>query len=492
MIRFTRARATLPLAHAGLFVFALVLFPACEAAGRERERPPAVNQARVDVFVRCADPSSRELVLELEAAELRAESSEPVALDLVRPRLVPSDLARRQPMAGAAVPPGQYTALVLRVHSARLTGPRGDIDLRLVDRTRPENADPLALPGPIECVFPFEGRLGRRDAAALFLEWSVEGSLPGGADCSPAFTLTRERPQASLGLLYVAGGAGGGVAAVERASGEVVATYASGAGPRALALARDRRRLYVVNARDGSLDLVDLQQKKSISILTFGLSANSSDVALLDLRGRLVVAHQDLDRVSIVDTGTFSRVLDLPVGRSPVRIASAPDSDRVYVVESGADAVDVIDLTAGSVVGRMPVESRPSDAAVDRRGREIFVGHSISPNLLAFDAHTLAQRASIFVGGDVSAVLCDRRRDRVYVARARPRELVVVDRELASVLRRIPLSARIEALAQPVDGAMLYGAAPEAGELVVVDLVLGKELTPIQVGGRPLDVLVAD
>ncbi len=80
----------------------------------------------------------------------------------------------------------------------------------------------------------------------------------------------------------------------------------------------------------------------------------------------------------------------------------------------------------------------------------------------------------------------------MFVARSRPPEIVVVDRQLASVLRRIPVSGRIEALAQPVDGAELYGAAPELGALVVVDLVLGKELPPIRCGGRPLDVLVAD
>ncbi len=233
-------------------------------------------------------------------------------------------------------------------------------------------------------------------------------------------------------------------------------------------------------------------QGSQLASLTFGLSARSSDAVLFDTRGILAVAQRDLDKLSLVDTQGFSRLFDVPVGRAPVRLAAAPDLGRVFVVESGSDAVEVVDVASGAVSGRVAVESRPSAAAVDRRERELFVGHALSPNLLVFDARTLEPRATIFVGGDVSAVLCDRRRERIFVARARPAEIVVVDRALGSVLRRIPIAGRVEALAQPLDGAELYGAAPELGALVVIDLVLGKELPPIRCGGRPLDVLVAD
>lgn len=491
-VRAPRDRARV-LVVATWFAWTLfVLGAACEGPRKDRPRPIEANLARVDVYLGCSDPNARPVVVELESVELRAESGGSVALELARPRLVPSELGRRLPLAGASVPPGNYTALVLHVRSATLAAADGAVELRLVDRSAAVPADPLAPPGPLACELPVRGRLGRQDALTLFVDWNVAASLPGGAEFAPSFALTTERPHASLGLLYVADGAGGAVLAIERSSGEVVATYKTGAEPRALALARDRRRLFVANARDGSLDLLDVQQGKALSTLTFGLSARSSDAVIADARGTLAVAQRDLDKVSLVDTSSFSRIQDVSVGRSPVRLAAAPDLERVFVVESGADAVEVVDLAARAVAGRIPVESRPSDAAVDRRGRELFVGHTTSPNLLVYDARSLAQRATIFVGGDVTAILCDRRRDRVFVARSRPPEVVVVDRELGSVLRRIPVSGRIEALAQPVDGAMLYGAAPELGALVVIDLVLGKELPPLRCGGRPLDVLVAD
>lgn len=466
---------------------------ACEAPSKEGRRALESNAARVDVYLGCSDPAAPPVVLELESVELRSEGGELRTLELARPRLVPSELAHRLPLAGGSVPPANYTALVLRARRAELQGPDGTLELRLVARNAPPaQAPPLAPAATVAYELALRARLTRADALSLFVDWHAADSLTGGAELAPSFTLTTERPRASLGLLYVADGASGSVLAIDRGSGEVVSTLKAGAEPRALALARDRRRLFVVNAGDGSLDLLDVLQGSQLASLTFGLSARSSDAVLFDTRGILAVAQRDLDKLSLVDTQGFSRLFDVPVGRAPVRLAAAPDLGRVFVVESGSDAVEVVDVASGAVSGRVAVESRPSAAAVDRRERELFVGHALSPNLLVFDARTLEPRATIFVGGDVTAVLCDRRRERVFVARARPAEIVVVDRALGSVLRRIPIAGKVEALAQPLDGADLYGAAPELGALVVIDLVLGKELPPIRCGGRPLDVLVAD
>jgi hypothetical protein len=98
----------------------------------------------------------------------------------------------------------------------------------------------------------------------------------------------------------------------------------------------------------------------------------------------------------------------------------------------------------------------------------------------------------VFVGAGATDVLADRRSSRVFVARARPPEVLVVDRRLGSVVRRIPVSARIESMTQWREGSRVYGAAPEAGAVLVIDVVTGKEQTPLRCGERPTDVVVAE
>ena len=99
---------------------------------------------------------------------------------------------------------------------------------------------------------------------------------------------------------------------------------------------------------------------------------------------------------------------------------------------------------------------------------------------------------SIFIGGDATAMLADRRRDRVYVARARPPELVIVDRRLSAVVRRIPLMGPVISLAQPIEGSVIYGASPELGGVIPIDVLSAEAGELIVCGQSPTSVAFVD
>ncbi len=207
---------------------------ACEAPSKDGRRALESNASRVDVYLGCSDPAAPPVVLELESVELRSEGGELRTLELARPRLVPSELAHRLPLAGGSVPPANYTALVLRARRAELQGPDGTLELRLVARNAPPaQAPPLAPAATVAYELALRARLTRADALSLFVDWHAADSLTGGAELAPSFTLTTERPRASLGLLYVADGASGSVLAIDRGSGEVVSISSRPARNRA-------------------------------------------------------------------------------------------------------------------------------------------------------------------------------------------------------------------------------------------------------------------
>jgi hypothetical protein len=123
---------------------------------------------------------------------------------------------------------------------------------------------------------------------------------------------------------------------------------------------------------------------------------------------------------------------------------------------------------------------------VDRTGRRVIVSHYSAPFLSIFDPVTLApEQTTIQVGDRMTAVLADVNRDRVYVAREGPDEIAVVDLRMQTVIRRIPISGRVDSLAQPRQGSYLYGAAPEIGALVVVNVVRLREEDPLPCGSAP-------
>ena len=493
-IQFDRAAVPCsgaPLSRATALCVALgTLLAACGPQRHPQAGPIEATSSRVDVFLRCTDPTSRRVTIELDGAELREATGESRALTVSAARVASTDAARRVPLAGAIVPPSNYSSLVLHVKAAWLEREGGDISLELLPIGSAAE-EPSGGAGR-SYEIPVQLRLDRRDAASLFVDWRVGDSLTGGAGFSPSFSVSGERPRTTAGVLYVADAGSGSVLAIDRGTGQIVGTFKAGASPIGLALTRDRGRLYVANSGDGSLNVIDVRNGTIEQSIPIGFSARTSDVVLADPQRFVAAANTGLDTITLVSLGLGAQAQTISVGRSPVRLAAAPSLQRLFVVEAEANSVSVIDLNSRAVAARLAVQEQPSDACLDRDEAELYVAHTTSQNLLVFDARSLAQKASIFVGGGVTAVLADARRSRIYLARSRPNELVVVERRLAAIVRRIPVSGRIAALAQSREGDWLYGAAPEAGSLIVVDLVVGKEEPPIRCGSRPSDVVVAE
>ncbi|MHC5209177.1 MAG: YncE family protein [Planctomycetota bacterium] len=470
---------------------------ACRQGRMAPSRPVDAVASRIDVFVQARGRIEGSLRVRVETVHVRDTSGVVHELGRSLDEMVSSEVSDRRALAGGVVPRAQYEAVLLTLSEASLVIEGRARPLSLLPADGDERPAPIAPDAtedvpPVTYEIPLALELRQHDAASVFLDWDVDLSLVAGDGLRPQFGVSLERPHIRLGLLYVADEATGSVLAVERGSGQVLSTGKVGEAPRALAVARNRRDLYVANAGDGSISLFDLQRSATEFTIPISLGARTSDIVIAD-DGRLVATcNPGLNTVSLFDPRFTSRVADVRVGREPVRLVAAPGLRRLFVANRQSDELSIVDLSSNTVIATVPAEAMPSDVALDRKGGEVYVGHSVSQNLLVVDAESLLVTESIYVGSDVTALLTDRRRDRIYVARDRPTEIAIVDRRLSAVVRRIPVAGRIEALAQPIDGPLIYGAAPDQGGLVVVDVILGRELPLIPCGTAPSHVVAVD
>jgi len=520
--------------HAAVFALATaLLLAACAEVRRGGELPVEATASRVDVFLRAAPTDAGTLTVLLDEVWLIEESGARRPLQLSRSRVDSKEATRRLSLAGGIVPPGDYEAVVLRVQAATLEADGERRDLRLAPTlpsgpdtapaqkpVEPGESDEAAeaaeageLPeppadlvpgaaesepseqdasGPVEYVIPVRVQVRQQDAVSIFLEWNVAASILPGDRFRPFFAVGLERPQVRLGLLYVSDRDTGSVLALDRTTGEVVATGKAGASPSALAIARNRVNLFAANEGDGSVTLLDTRRNLVEFVIPIRLSARTSDVVVADEGRMLAASNPGTDTVSLFDLMSVARIGDVRVGRQPVRLDAAPRHRRVYVVNALSNSLSVIDINARAVIATLALEADPTYVTVARDERRFFVGHRTSPNVLVYDAESLGLLNTIFVGGNVTAMLADRRLDRIYVARERPNEIAVIDRRLGAVMRRIPISGRVTGLAQPAEGALIYGAAPDRGGLIVIDVTVGKELPLLPCGKAPTDVVVVD
>jgi len=122
-----------------------------------------------------------------------------------------------------------------------------------------------------------------------------------------------------------------------------------------------------------------------------GGSSPNSIVATDDY---VFVSNGNNDSISVIETKTFNRKEDIKLfldkrlkrwrGIIPFGLALSPDGKRLYVAESGINAIGVIDVRKMKVIGHIPAGWFPSKLAITSDGTKLFVanakGYGSGPN----------------------------------------------------------------------------------------------------------------
>jgi YVTN family beta-propeller protein len=143
------------------------------------------------------------------------------------------------------------------------------------------------------------------------------------------------------------------------------------------------RKVYVTSERDGVVSVVD----PAAGRVSGQVATGDHPVALLLSRdqARLFVANAGSDTVSVVDTGADRVTQTFPLrpddarglpGCTPTGLALSPDEHRLYVTLADMNAVAVVDLIAGRVVGYIPVGWYPTAVVCSPDGKQLFVANA--------------------------------------------------------------------------------------------------------------------
>jgi YVTN family beta-propeller protein len=135
-----------------------------------------------------------------------------------------------------------------------------------------------------------------------------------------------------------------------------------GKGAEGFDLSPDRREIWVANAQDGTISIIDVATKKVIDTL----SANVKGANRLKFTpdGKLVfVSRLGGSDLAIFDTATRKEVKRLPLGHGGAGILMQPDGTRAYVACSPDGYVAVIDLKSLEVIAHINIGKNPDGMA---------------------------------------------------------------------------------------------------------------------------------
>lgn len=152
----------------------------------------------------------------------------------------------------------------------------------------------------------------------------------------------------------------GGVAILDTASLEVLATLDTGAGHHDIALTPDGRLAFVTNSEQDTLSVIDAESFEVMSVIDTGDEPVS--VAYSSLAEAAFVAARD-GSVTVVDavSADVRARLELEAGLRMVRFS--PDGRWAFVVNTDTDSVTIVDPATPEIHHRLTVEPGPDQVS---------------------------------------------------------------------------------------------------------------------------------
>jgi YVTN family beta-propeller protein len=135
-----------------------------------------------------------------------------------------------------------------------------------------------------------------------------------------------------------------------------------GKGGEGFDVSPNEKELWVANAQDGTISIIDIDAKK----VTKTLAANVQGANRLKFTpdGKLVfISSLRGPDVTVIDAATRKEIKRIPVGHGAAGILMQPDGSRAYVACSPDNYVAVIDLTSLLVLGRINAGIEPDGLA---------------------------------------------------------------------------------------------------------------------------------
>lgn len=137
---------------------------------------------------------------------------------------------------------------------------------------------------------------------------------------------------------------------------------AVGRGSEGFDVTPDGKEIWVANAGDGTISIIDAVTKKSAQTL----NANVMGANRLKITpdGKLaLVSSLRLPDLAIFDVGTRREIKRVKIGRGAAGIEIQPDGARAYVACTPDDYIVVVDLKSMDVAGRIDAGKQPDGLA---------------------------------------------------------------------------------------------------------------------------------
>jgi len=450
-------------------VVAIALLPACKPATTPQTLS-AGSQAAVFVYLQPFPAEASRLKFRVESLTALTPDGARHLLDLELKEGTAKKVDRERLLAGGHVPAGAYSGLSLKIASASLQGKGSQGELRIPEED-------------VRIDVPF--KLTKRQAVVVSLRIHYPDSVASGFAFTPDFSaeVAGRAPAAVLGI--VTSCSQDRLTLFDKLTGRVSGVVPVGRSPRSVVIDSARLEAFVAVADEDLIEVIDLQQSRSIDRIQLFGGDSPVHLALSADGSTLLVVNEGSNTLSVVDPAQRAQADRITVGERPSWVTVDAARRRAYVFNTLSDSVSVVDLQARRVVATVVTDPEPFLGRLDRSGSRLFVIHRSSPHLTVIDTLTLEIPNRVWVGPGASALESDPNTDRVYLARTGSPGIDVYDPFSLLPVETIPAWGDVGYLTIDAESNNLGLVLPRNDEVRLLRIVGGQTVGRIDVGENP-------
>jgi YVTN family beta-propeller protein len=154
----------------------------------------------------------------------------------------------------------------------------------------------------------------------------------------------------------------------------VTGTIKVGTEPAGLAADPTAGTVYLANAGDGTVSVIDVATNKVTATIAVG--TEPAGVAVDHAAGTVYVTNHSVGTVSVIDEATNKVTGTIKVGTGPAGVAVDHTTGTVYVTNHSVGTVSVIHVATNKVTGTIKVGTDPAGLAVDPTAGTVYVLNS--------------------------------------------------------------------------------------------------------------------
>ncbi|MDQ6699289.1 MAG: beta-propeller fold lactonase family protein [Acidobacteriota bacterium] len=262
--------------------------------------------------------------------------------------------------------------------------------------------------------------------------------------------------------------------------GKLVGEVKVGDHPHEAVLSNDKRLLYVTDngilwmtdPGDGgnTISIVDVNERKKIGVIDLGAARRPHGIDIDPQTGRLVATIENPSGLLLIDPVARKVLRQFDVkGKAPHMVRFGTDAGVAYVSNTGTGTLAAVNLRTGDAK-TVATGARPQGTAFSRDRKTLYVANSEANTISIVDAASLRVNGTIATGKWPCRLALSPDGKTLIYALQNAEAVGFADIATRKEVHQLPLGGKLLSLTLSSDGRYAYSSAQEQDKIFVVSL----------------------